>query len=138
MSANEKGKKGKTTTPTEGKNEKSDSKGGEKKSDKAGGGGEKATTNDTNGGGNGEKGNTTGTGGGGKKTKGGKGGGSGFDDASGAKSKNVSVLDVAAMENAYNICHNVQDLLYFRGFFWEGSSNKKGKGKGRKKGKKGK
>ena len=47
----------------------------------------------------------------------------------------VSILDEAAMENAYNICHNVQDLLYFRGFFWEGSDkNKKGKkGKGKKK-----
>ena len=36
----------------------------------------------------------------------------------------MSVLDEAAMENAYNICHNVQDLLYFRGFFWEGSGGK--------------
>ena len=43
----------------------------------------------------------------------------------------------AAMENAYNICHNVQDLLLFRGFQWEGTKQK-GKGKGRKKGKKGK
>ena len=50
------------------------------------------------------------------------------DDGSGNKSKAVSVLDEAAMENAYNICHNVQDLLYFRGFFWEGSN----KGKERK------
>ena len=60
------------------------------------------------------------------------------DDASGNKSKAVSVLDEAAMENAYNICHNVQDLLYFRGFFWEGSNKGKGKGKRGKKGKKGK
>lgn len=71
-------------------------------------------------------------GGGGKKGKGGKGAGAGLDDAAGSKARNVSVLDEAAMENAYNICHNVQDLLYFRGFFWEGDS-KKGKGKGRKK-----
>ena len=60
------------------------------------------------------------------------------DDGSGNKSKAVSVLDEAAMENAYNICHNVQDLLYFRGFFWEGSNKGKGKGKRGKKGKKGK
>ena len=39
------------------------------------------------------------------------------------------------MENAYNICHSLQDLLHFRGFFWEGAG---GKGKGcKKKGKKG-
>ena len=54
-----------------------------------------------------------------------------FDETGGNK-KTVNVLDEAAMENAYNICHNVQDLLYFRGFFWEGQGGKKGKGKGRK------
>ena len=43
----------------------------------------------------------------------------------------------AAMENAYNICHNVQDLLFYRGFRWEGAKQK-GKGKGRKKGRKSK
>ena len=47
-----------------------------------------------------------------------------LDDAAGGNKKAVSVLDEAAMENAYNICHNVQDLLYFRGFFWEGSGGK--------------
>ena len=47
------------------------------------------------------------------------------------------IMDAAAMENAYNICHNVQDLLQFRGFFWEGQKQK-GQKKGRKKGKKGK
>ena len=48
-----------------------------------------------------------------------------------------SIFLQAAMENAYNICHNVQDLLVFRGFLWEGQKQK-GKGKGRKKkGKKG-
>ena len=75
--------------------------------------------------------------GGKKKEK--KGGGNGNDDGEGKKEKVVSVLDHAAMENAYNICHSVQDLLYFRGFFWEGAGGKgKGKGKGRKKkGKKG-
>jgi len=69
---------------------------------------------------------------GGKKAKAAKGSGDRFDDAAGSKSRNVNILDEAAMENAYNICHNVQDLLFFRGFFWEGD-NKKGKGKGRKK-----
>ena len=73
-----------------------------------------------------------------KKKQKGKGGGGNQDDGSANKSKAVSVLDVAAMENAYNICHNVQDLLYFRGFFWEGSQKGKGKGKRGKKGKKGK
>ena len=63
-----------------------------------------------------------------KKTKAGK---DRFDETGGNK-KTVNVLDEAAMENAYNICHNVQDLLYFRGFFWEGQGGKKGKGKGRK------
>ena len=42
----------------------------------------------------------------------------GVIEEAGAKSKNVSVLDEAAMENAYNICHNVQDLLYFRDYIW--------------------
>ena len=45
----------------------------------------------------------------------------------------MDILDETAMENAQNICHNVQDLLYFRGFFWDGQ-NKKGKTKARKKG----
>jgi len=67
-----------------------------------------------------------------------KGKGQVLDDGAGNKSKAVSVLDEAAMENAYNICHNVQDLLYFRGFFWEGSNKGKGKGKRGKKGKKSK
>ena len=78
----------------------------------------------------------------------------------------MDVLDAAAMENANNICHGVQvggrdrargqgklahgwtlasllfsflsqDLLYFRGFYWDGQ-NKKGKGKTRKKKGKGK
>ena len=38
------------------------------------------------------------------------------------------LLDHASMENAYNICHSVPDLLYVCGFFWEGAG---GKGKGR-------
>ena len=50
------------------------------------------------------------------------------------------VLDHAAMKNAYNICHSVQDLFYVCGFFWEGAGGKgKRKGKGcKKKGIKGK
>jgi len=44
---------------------------------------------------------------------------------------NVDVLSEIAMENAYLICHNVQDLMYFRGFYWEGAE-KKGKGKKKK------
>ena len=59
------------------------------------------------------------------------------DAGDGKSNKNVDILDQAAMENAYNICHNVQDLLQFRGFFWEGQKQK-GQKKGRKKGKKGK
>lgn len=52
-------------------------------------------------------------------------------------SRPPDILDEAAMENAYNICHNVQDLLFYRGFRWEGAKQK-GKGKGRKKGRKSK
>ena len=52
----------------------------------------------------------------------------------GRDDQDVDILDQAAMENAYNICHNVQDLLRFRGFQWEGQKAK-GKKKGRKKGK---
>ena len=59
-----------------------------------------------------------------------------YDDQAKGKAT-VDILDEAAMENAYNICHNVQDLLHFRGFFWEGQKQK-GQKKGRKKGKKGK
>ena len=47
-----------------------------------------------------------------------------------SQKKEPDILDEAAMENAYNICHNVQDLLHFRGFAWEGApSKKKKKGK---------
>ena len=72
----------------------------------------------------------------GKKTKS-KEKGDRFDGGDAKSNKNVDILDDAAMENAYNICHNVQDLLQFRGFFWEGQKQKGAK-KGRKKGKKGK
>ena len=56
-----------------------------------------------------------------KSTKKEKGG---YDQDGGKSNKNIDILDDAAMVNAYNICHNVQDLLYFRGFFWEGSGGK--------------
>ena len=62
--------------------------------------------------------------------------------------KTPDVLGGPAMHNAYFICHNVQvpnfllvnmltgctiqDLLYFRGFFWPGAQKGK-KGKKRKK-----
>ena len=72
----------------------------------------------------------------GKKTKT-KEKGDRYDQGDAKSNKNVDILDDAAMENAYNICHNVQDLLQFRGFFWEGQKQK-GQKKGRKKGKKGK
>ncbi|KAJ8981543.1 hypothetical protein NQ317_009802 [Molorchus minor] len=31
---------------------------------------------------------------------------------------NVDIFTEAAMENAYSTCHNVQDLLKYRGFPW--------------------
>lgn len=54
------------------------------------------------------------------------------DDKASKANKDIHLMNEVAMENANNICHNVQDLLYFRGFAWEGL-NKKGKGKTRKK-----
>ncbi|TRY79975.1 hypothetical protein TCAL_07543 [Tigriopus californicus] len=72
-----------------------------------------------------------------KKVKSSKSSDIGEDKAKSSQHQ-VDILDKAAMENAFNICHNVQDLLYFRGFAWEGQ-NKKGKAKARKGGgKKGK
>ena len=50
----------------------------------------------------------------GKKSKGTKSGQESGEDKAKTTAKNVNILDDAAMENAYNICHNVQDLLYFR------------------------
>ena len=41
------------------------------------------------------------------------------------------ILSGPAMRNAYLICHNVQDLMYYRGFFWEGAPKGKGKKKKR-------
>ncbi|KAG5863804.1 hypothetical protein JTB14_035956 [Gonioctena quinquepunctata] len=42
---------------------------------------------------------------------------------------NVDVFTEAAMENAYTTCHNVQDLLRWRGFPWPDAQKKKKKGK---------
>eukprot|EP00095_Tigriopus_kingsejongensis_P010924 maker-scaffold238_size242079-snap-gene-1.21 protein:Tk10924 transcript:maker-scaffold238_size242079-snap-gene-1.21-mRNA-1 annotation:"faint sausage " len=72
-----------------------------------------------------------------KKTKGSKSS-DGNEDKGKGNQNQVDILDPGAMANALNICHNVQDLLYFRGFSWEGQT-KKGKSKARKGGgKKGK
>lgn len=62
-----------------------------------------------------------------KKGKGKKGGGKG-------KSSKFSgdMLSEAAIENAYYICHNIQDLLKSRGFIWPVLQQKKKKGKGRR------
>ncbi|KAL1491462.1 hypothetical protein ABEB36_012059 [Hypothenemus hampei] len=42
---------------------------------------------------------------------------------------NVDIFTEAAMENAYSTCHNVQDLLKWRGFPWPDALKKKKKGK---------
>ncbi|XP_037902597.1 small lysine-rich protein 1 [Hermetia illucens] len=39
------------------------------------------------------------------------------------------ILNEAAMENAYYVCHNVQDVLKARGFVWPEAQKKKRKGK---------
>lgn len=39
------------------------------------------------------------------------------------------IFTEAAMENAYTTCHNVQDLLKWRGFPWPDAQKKKKKGK---------
>lgn len=41
----------------------------------------------------------------------------------------VDIFTEAAMENAYTTCHNVQDLLKWRGFPWPDIQKKKKKGK---------
>ncbi|XP_046384562.1 small lysine-rich protein 1 isoform X2 [Ischnura elegans] len=50
------------------------------------------------------------------------------------KSKSRYAIDIfseAAVENAYYICHNVQDALMCRGFQWPSAQKKKKKGKGK-------
>lgn len=41
----------------------------------------------------------------------------------------VDIFTESAMENAYTTCHNVQDLLKWRGFPWPDAQKKKKKGK---------
>lgn len=59
-----------------------------------------------------------------KKTGGRKGGG-----RSKSARYTVDIFTEAAMENAYTTCHNVQDLLKWRGFPWPDAQKKKKKGK---------
>lgn len=42
---------------------------------------------------------------------------------------NVDIFTEVAIENAYTTCHNVQDLLKYRGFPWPDALKKKKKGK---------
>ncbi|EEB15356.1 conserved hypothetical protein [Pediculus humanus corporis] len=42
---------------------------------------------------------------------------------------NVDIFTDTCMENAYYICHNVQDVLKYRGFPWPDAASKKKKGK---------
>ncbi|KAK9744333.1 hypothetical protein QE152_g7968 [Popillia japonica] len=60
-----------------------------------------------------------------KKT-GGRKGGSGRSKSARCT---VDIFTEAAMENAYTTCHNVQDLLKWRGFPWPDAQKKKKKGK---------
>lgn len=70
----------------------------------------------TNGGGNGDKK---------KKKSGGK-----RKSGGGSKSRyNMDIFNPIAMENAYYTCHNIQDVLYCRGFPWPDAQKKKKKGK---------
>lgn len=62
----------------------------------------------------------------GGKTK--KGGGTRRGRSKGTRC-NVDIFTEAAMENAYTTCHNVQDLLKWRGFPWPDAQKKKKKGK---------
>lgn len=62
-----------------------------------------------------------------KKTT--KKGGGGRGGRSKSARCNVDVFTEAAMENAYTTCHNVQDLLKWRGFPWPDAQKKKKKGK---------
>lgn len=63
-----------------------------------------------------------------KKTGGGGGGGGGKKRSKSARCT-VDIFTEAAMENAYSTCHNVQDLLKWRGFPWPDAQKKKKKGK---------
>lgn len=63
-----------------------------------------------------------------KASKKGGGGGGGGGRAKSAR-YTVDIFTEAAMENAYTTCHNVQDLLRWRGFPWPDAQKKKKKGK---------
>ncbi|XP_075144637.1 small lysine-rich protein 1 [Haematobia irritans] len=58
-----------------------------------------------------------------KKKEGGK------KKGSSGKSIGCDIFNDAAMENAYYVCHNVQDVLKSRGFAWPDGQKKKKKGK---------
>lgn len=64
-----------------------------------------------------------------KKSKGRKTGGGGRKGRSKSARCTVDIFTEAAMENAYSTCHNVQDLLRWRGFPWPDAQKKKKKGK---------
>ncbi|XP_061394413.1 small lysine-rich protein 1 [Musca vetustissima] len=49
--------------------------------------------------------------------------------SSGSKSIGCDIFNDAAMDNAYYVCHNVQDVLKSRGFAWPDGQKKKKKGK---------
>ncbi|CAD6994368.1 small lysine-rich protein 1 [Ceratitis capitata] len=49
--------------------------------------------------------------------------------SSSSKSLGCDIFNDVAMENAYYVCHNVQDLLKTRGFAWPDGQKKKKKGK---------
>ncbi|XP_073818313.1 uncharacterized protein [Musca autumnalis] len=58
-----------------------------------------------------------------KKKEGGK------KKSSSSKSIGCDIFNDAAMDNAYYVCHNVQDVLKSRGFAWPDGQKKKKKGK---------
>ncbi|XP_055851429.1 small lysine-rich protein 1 [Episyrphus balteatus] len=49
--------------------------------------------------------------------------------ASKGKSFQCDIFNDATMENAYYVCHNIQDVLKSRGFAWPDGQKKKKKGK---------
>ncbi|ALC47519.1 maker238 [Drosophila busckii] len=62
-----------------------------------------------------------------KKKKDGAGGGKKKGGV--GKSIGCDIFNDAAMDNAYYVCHNVQDVLKSRGFSWPDGQKKKKKGK---------
>ncbi|TMW52265.1 hypothetical protein DOY81_002668 [Sarcophaga bullata] len=49
--------------------------------------------------------------------------------SNGGSGEGCDIFNDAAMENAYYVCHNVQDVLKSRGFAWPDGQKKKKKGK---------